>query len=95
MKILIGIRPPQDRADSWYYLGRGDTFGQAIENLIDDVEENTGERPKEIGDLIDTALEAWTQQLTGARTLFAQRREFSDHDNDFDLTITTAKEDDS
>jgi hypothetical protein len=71
------------------YSGDGDSFGQAIADLITTISKETGTQPEPetLADLIDTGLDAWKEQLCGGFPLKAQRREFSDYDNDFDLTI--------
>ena len=77
-----------DWSDPFEFKGEGDTFGELITDLAGVIGGHTGEAldAEGLADLINTGLDAWAQQITGGG-MFAQRREMSTPESNYDLWI--------
>ena len=85
---MTNVKDFLDDVDPFDFKGEGDTFGEAIVDLAGVIGGHTGEPlgPEALADVFNTGMDAWVNQLTGA-PMFAQRREFSDPEANFDLSI--------
>jgi len=93
-KYTVTIANPkgEDWSDPFEFTGEGDTFGELITDLAGVIGGHRDEAldAEGLAELINTGLDAWANQITGA-PMFAGRREFSDPENNFDLWILENK----
>jgi len=88
-KITIQNPAGDDFNPPFSFSGEGEDFGEMVSNLMTEVEHGTGSEWEDYqrAELINESLDAWVRRLTGG-PMYSQRRDFSDPEGNFDLTIT-------